>query len=98
MAEQRFPADGVVCIMIWKKDEDGAEAPYLRIYDPCDPTNGHALNKPDGSYPSFKDYQLRWMVDPSFKIIDKMGSFEFVESDDGDCYFDFSLKVLGRAR
>lgn len=97
MTEKRFNALGVVGIMIWRRDWndwDKPPVPCIRIYDPQDPVTGGARKKPDGSHASFKDYEIRWMVDPSIKIVDKY--FEFVEPEDGKCYFDFSLKALGK--
>lgn len=97
MTEKRFAADGVTCIMIWKVSKDGVDrVPFLRIYEPKDPATGEARWKSDGGYPSFKDFQVRSLTDPSFKIIDKAGAFEFIEDENGNRYFDFSEKALGR--
>lgn len=97
--EQRFNAKDVVGILIWKRNFDRPEdpaIPCIRLYDPRDPKTGWALPlKPDGSHVNFKDYRLREMVDPSIKILDE--HFEFVEKENGECYFDFSLKALGKA-
>jgi hypothetical protein len=97
MTEKRFNANGVVGVMIWKRDWDDLEQPpipCIRLYEPRDPETGLPQKKPDGSYASFKDYELRYMVDPTIKIIDD--HFEFVETEDGRRYFDFSLRTLGK--
>lgn len=96
MNEKRFPAGDIVGIIIWKR-EGSRSIPYIRLYDPRDPETGGARKKPDGSHASFKDYRMRSMADPSIKIIDDHGCFEFIERDDGKCFFDFSLKALGKA-
>lgn len=94
MSEIRFPADGVVGILIWRLTEvDGQtrREPCIRIYDPCNPDNGHARKRPDGSSPSFKDYKLRSMIDPSIKIIDEHDAFVFIERENGDRFVDFNV-------
>lgn len=94
MTEKRFNANGVACVMIWKRKKDGTSVPYFRIYEPRDPVTGWAKKKPDGSPPDFKDYEIRTMTDPSVVINDKY--FEFVEREDGEKFFDFSLETLGK--
>ena len=95
MAETRFNAKGVVGIMVWNLDKEGyPRVPCIRIYDPQDPETGGARRKPDGSPADFKDYELRTMIDPSIKFLDQF--FEFVETDDGKYYVDFSLPTLGK--
>jgi hypothetical protein len=85
----------VVGILIWKpkdwSDASSRQEPYLRIYDPCNPENGWALKKPDGRGPSFKDYKLMTLIDPSIKIIDEHDHFSFVERENGEMFLDFNL-------
>lgn len=97
MSEKRFNANGIVGIIIWKRDWDDPSkpsVPCVRLYNPRDPETGGARRKPDGSHADFKDYVLRDMVDPSIKFVDDY--FEFVDTEDGECYFDFSLRSLGK--
>lgn len=96
MPEKRFNANGVVGVMIWKRALLGANkprVPCIRLYEPRDPETGRVKMKPDGSSPDFKDYVLRDMIDPTIKFLDD--AFEFVETDDGECYVDYSLRTLG---
>lgn len=94
MNEQRFAADGIVGIIIWKREE-GRSVPYIRLYEPRDPETG-GCRSPAGKPAVFKDYRMCSMTDPSIKIVDNHGAFEFVEREDGTRLFDFSLKALGK--
>lgn len=96
MTEKRFDADGIVGIIIWGVEEDGRRTPCIRLYDPRDPVMGGARKNPDGSHADFKDYRMCSMTDPSIRISDEHGAFEFIEKEDGTCLFDFSLRALGK--
>lgn len=85
MTEKRFSADGVKCILIWKT-EKGQNVPFFRLYE----------RGAEDKITSFKDYRLRCNTDPELMIMPDNGCFEFVEPESGECYFDFSLRVLGK--
>lgn len=86
--EKRTPANGVKAYLLWSLDKNGHDQPFLRIYE----------RDENGRVTSYKDYTFHGSVDPAIEICDPEGYFDFVETEDGRRYFDFSLKALGKER